>query len=52
MANNTVSFFLKLTVMSMLIISCSQNLPTLQDQKSTYSFTTEDELQEENTLKP
>jgi lysophospholipase len=51
MANNKVSFFLKLTVMSMLISSCSQNLPTLQDQKSAYSFTTEDELQEENTLK-
>jgi len=51
MANKTVSFFLKLTVISMLISSCSQNLQTLEDQESSYSLTTEDELKDENKLK-
>ncbi len=51
MTNNTVSFFLKLTVISMLISSCSDNLPTLKGQESSYSSTTENELKDENKLK-
>jgi len=50
MHKKTATLLLKLLIISVFVSSCSNELQPLKDQESTYSFTSEEHLQDEETL--